>query len=524
MRKIVIGLLLILVSATSFAFESPFRVNWDTSPIKASSGKNVKTDILIGIPAGHFLYKDKTNLSFVSLSGVKVRAINYPKSVVRVDPLSGKNLDIYPEGEAVINVEFEISQSLEVGPKEVVGLLEFQGCKEKLCLRPEEHEIAWNIEVVSGGEGFAEPAKSEEKETALNELFESHNFKEIVERGRLIALVVSFLAGLLTSLTPCVWPLIPVTLLIIGVQKKGRVWDNFKLALFLVLGISITYAVIGIAATAFGQQIGFLFQKKVFLILVVLFFLAMSASMLGLFTIQLPTKVYDFFSKLGGNGYRGAFLCGVSLGFLATPCVGPILGPMIVWVAVQKTYLFGTALLVAYALGIGLFYIVIGTFYGALAGKVKNIKAGNVVKKVLGIALLIPALYYFNSIVPVTKYFSTNTWYETEEGALVDAVTKKRPMMIVFSARWCPPCQELENKLLTDPDVENALKDLVVLHIDSTIETSEVKRVLDKYNVVGWPTILFVSFDGTVYGDLTIVGDVPKKEKLMEYIEEVLKR
>ena len=107
---------------------------------------------------------------------------------------------------------------------------------------------------------------------------------------------------------------------------------------------------------------------------------------------------------------------------------------------------------------------------------------------------------------------------------MVDAVAKKKPMMIVFGARWCPPCQELEKKVLIDPDVENALKDLVVLHIDATIETKEVKRVLDKYNVVGWPTILFVSFNGTVYDDLTIVGDVPEKERLLEYIEEALER
>ncbi|MBI2341294.1 MAG: thioredoxin family protein, partial [Deltaproteobacteria bacterium] len=502
-----------LMSASPLsAFESPFDVSWERDAIMVGSGQDITTDVTIRVPAGHFLYKDKTSLVFTALEGMHVVSVTLPDGVKHIDPITGKSTVIYPAGETVIAVVLHVPAVLPMEERNVAAVLEFQGCEEKLCLRPEERNLEWSFKIVPAGGAIEEkPAALFKKEAfSLAVLLHAKDFRQVLLYGRHVAIVIAFIAGLLTSLTPCVWPLIPVTLLIIGVHKKGNFWGNFGLSSSMVAGIASSYAVVGILATAAGANVGFLFQQKIFLVFVVIFLFAMSASMFGLFSIQLPSRVQNFLAKIGGSGYRGAFLSGISLGFVATPCIGPVLGPMILWVAMQKEYIFGVELLAAYALGVGIFYIIVGTFYGTLAGRVKNVKVGLAVKKILGAVILIPAFYYLNSLVPVNGFFNGKTGWQTDEpAAIIEAAASKKPLMIVFGAKWCPPCQELEHKVLNDPKIEEAIKKLVALHIDATSDSEEIRRVLDKYRVIGWPTILFVSPEGKVYDDLSVVGDVP---------------
>ena len=325
--------LILLISTQAFSFQSPFSTTWEQETIKVGSGQEIKTDIILGVPEGHFLYKDKTDLSFQTLSGMRVKTITYPAGVSHKDPLTGRDVPIYPAGEAIISVVFFAPASLQ-GIKNVSAILEFQGCEEKLCLRPESHIIAWNFEITRGI-----AAMHEGRDLAVES--GTSDFKNVISRGRLLAMLAAFVAGLLTSFTPCVWPLIPVMLLIIGIHRRGRFLNNLALSFMLSLGIAVTYAVLGIIASVAGSQIGFLFQRKIFLAIVVVFLVLMSLSMFGLFSIRLPVSLQNFISKVGGKGHRGAFLSGMSLGLLATPCTGPLLGPMLIWVASEKEYLFG---------------------------------------------------------------------------------------------------------------------------------------------------------------------------------------
>jgi thiol:disulfide interchange protein DsbD len=524
---IFIQTIFLMWAGTLYAFESPFDVSWQKDVIKAGRGMEITTDVTIRVPVGHFLYKDKTSLVFTTLEGIHVVSARLPEGIEHIDPITGKGTVIYPEGETVIPIVFHVPATIPMEERNIAAVLEFQGCEEKLCLRPEEHNLEWRFQIVQAGGAIGEnPATLiKQEDFSFATLLHVKDFREVLLYGRHVAIIIAFIAGLLTSLTPCVWPLIPVTLLIIGVHKKGNFWGNLGLSSSMVAGIAASYAVIGIIATAAGVQVGFLFQRKIFLVFVVIFLFAMSASMFGLFSIQLPMRARNLLTKIGGKGYRGAFLSGISLGFLATPCVGPVLGPMILWVAMQKEYLFGVELLAVYAVGVGIFYIVVGTFYGTLAGRVKNVKAGSMVKKILGAVILIPAFYYLHSLIPTNGFLNGKTGWQTDEpAAIVEAVASKKPLMIVFGAKWCPPCQELEHKILHDPKMEEAVKKLVPLHIDATSDSAEIRRVLDKYRVVGWPTILFVSPDGKVYDDLSVIGDVPTVEKMLKLVEDAVLR
>lgn len=525
--KFLIFTLLLLIGSLAHAYQSPFAVSFETGKLKVASGSEIETSVIIRVPAGHFLYKDKTELSFTALDGIHVKAINYPKSVAHRDPVTGKSVEIYPEGEVTISVMLSAPADMAMGERNLSAYLEFQGCEEKLCLRPEEHTIDWKVSVSHVEGVITEEYKEhlEESSFSFKDLLNTRDFTDVISKGKHIALLIAFIAGLLTSLTPCVWPLIPVMLLIIGIHKRGQFFGNMALSFSLVAGIAVTYSILGIAASVAGAQIGFLFQQKIFIVFVVIFLVAMSLSMFGLFSIQLPQSARNALSKIGGKGYRGAFLSGISIGLLATPCVGPVLGPMLVWVASKKEYLFGAELLAIYALGLGVFYIVVGTFYGTLAGKIKNVKAGNVVKKILGLVLLIPAIYYLNSIIPTNGFINGGIEWRTDEpSAIVESLSESKPMMVVFGARWCPPCEKLEKDILSDKKVVGESKKFVPLHVDATANSDEIERILDKYHVIGWPTILFVSPGGKVYDDLSLVGDVPNIDELLDVMSLALKR
>src|SRR3989338_6037362 len=124
--------LLFFASSSVLAYQSPFKVTWEQGVINAGDGQEVKTDIIIGIPEGHFIYKDKTDVSFTALEGVHIKSVSYPKGVPHIDPVSGKDLEVFPEGEAVISVTFHIPKDAPEGERQILAVLEFQGCEDKL--------------------------------------------------------------------------------------------------------------------------------------------------------------------------------------------------------------------------------------------------------------------------------------------------------------------------------------------------------------------------------------------------------
>ena len=518
--------LTLLVSTSVFAYESPFNVMWEDSVIQVEAGSNVSTDVVLGIPKGYHVYSDKTDLEFTVLDGIRVEDIQFPVPILQKDSTPDEPIYIFPEEEVAIHVVLSAPKGLTAGLHEVAAVLEFQGCQDKLCLKPERREIVWKVEVSSGNAiGEMKGNTVIHEESTFKELFQAKNFEHVIGGGWLLAVVIAFLAGVLTSLTPCVLPLLPITLTIIGVHKKGRVRENLLLSLFLVAGIAVTYSVLGVIAASVGKSIGFLFQSRIFLVLVILFFLSMSLSMFGIITLRLPQSIQNRLSRLGGTGYLGAFLAGISVGVLATPCVGPILGAILVWVVAKKAYLFGGVLLAVYALGFGTLYMVVGTFFGTLASRIKNIKVGGIVKISLGVLLLLPAIYYSTSLIGYNDGTRTYIhWAPDEKTAVVESVVNKKPIMVVFSASWCPPCVELKKNVLSSKEMEEISKSFVMVYIDASVDSEETSSVVNKYNVIGWPTILFVSPSGKVHDDLTIVGDVPTVDELLVIMRKAAER
>jgi thiol:disulfide interchange protein DsbD len=214
--------------------------------------------------------------------------------------------------------------------------------------------------------------------------------------------------------------MIPITLAIFE-RAAGRLEAaSIALATAYVLGMGVTYAVLGIVfatlfgATGFGSQLG---HPAVVIPLVILF-VAFSASMFGAFEINLPSGLQARLNQIGGKGFRGAFAMGSVGGLIAAPCTGPFLGGLLAFTATTSV-LGGGSMLFVYALGMGVLFWVLAAFASALP------KSGpwmDTIKSISGVLMLLAAIYFLRPLLPWMRTFaSPEYWFLITSGVLVVA-------------------------------------------------------------------------------------------------------
>lgn len=494
---------------------SPFEVLAPTNVIQLNPGGEAVVPVTIQIPSKYFIYQDKTGLDFVELQGLKVKDVRYPPSREHLDPFFGKKVQIF-EGDVEIQAVLQAPSSLAPGQKIVEAMLRLQGCSDTLCYPEESHLVSFTVKVLGQPVAVQEPAK--EGVGSLGTLLASQNFSAILEHGWGMVLLIVFLGGFLTALTPCVLPIIPITLMIIGVRAETPLRRNLLLSGALVLGLALTYAGLGVFAVAFGKTLGFFFQQQWFVIAVASLFFALALSMFGLFEIRLPQSLSVRLQQIKGHGLMGAFVSGAATGVLAAPCAGPVVGALLLFVAGTKSYLQGFGLLFVFALGMGFLFLILGSGYGTLAARFRGGSFTIWIKRLLGVILLIGSLFYLNTVVPLQKFFARPVksvelvhWYSTEPAGLAVAKKEGKIILLDFYADWCAPCKELEIGFFREPETVELLQKMVPVRINATFAGDPVvEALLDKYNVVGWPTILFVKPDGAVLEDLSVVSYNPE--------------
>ena len=219
--------------------------------------------------------------------------------------------------------------------------------------------------------------------------------------GVLWLFLAAFGFGLLASLTPCVYPMIPITMAIIGATSQGGKGGGkargFALSLVLVLGMAVTYTSLGVAAARTGAAFGAFAQSPGFLIPVSLLFTVFALSLLGAFELNLPQALQARLQGGTRKGFAGAFLMGLVLGPLSAPCVGPFIGTVLVAIAKDGRVLLGAAELFTFALGMGVLFMAVGTFSAALP------RSGNWLirlKQVMGLVILAFAVWNVRQVLP----------------------------------------------------------------------------------------------------------------------------
>ncbi|HKD41478.1 MAG TPA: cytochrome c biogenesis protein CcdA [Myxococcaceae bacterium] len=224
---------------------------------------------------------------------------------------------------------------------------------------------------------------------------------ELLSAGRLwVGGAVVFLGGLLTALTPCVYPLIPITVGLFGARRADARGKSVLLTCSYVLGMAAVFTILGVVAARTGQAFGSILGDPRFAIGLAIFLGVLAASMFGAFELAIPSGLAQRLNAVGGAGLAGAFLMGTVAGFLAAPCTGPVLAGLLAFVAKSQSIALGAALLFVYALGIGVPFVLIGVFALRLP------KGGawmEWVKSVLGVALLALAANYVKDAIPSVR-------------------------------------------------------------------------------------------------------------------------
>jgi len=201
---------------------------------------------------------------------------------------------------------------------------------------------------------------------------------------------VVFAAGVLTSFTPCVYPMIPVTVTYIGGASAGNRRRAVSLSLVYVLGMAVVYAALGVAAAMFGKIFGSFTRTPLVYGAVGVLIVAFGLGMLDLYSIRVPA----FFSGVQREGVKrggflGAALMGVAAGFVAAPCTAPVLGLLLTYVASTRKVIWGGALLLIFALGLGTLLLLVGIFSGLLSGLPRAGAWMDRLKKGFGVAMLV---------------------------------------------------------------------------------------------------------------------------------------
>ncbi len=373
-----------------------------------------------------------------------------------------------------------------------------------------------------------------------------------------VALALGF--GLLTALTPCVYPMIPITLAIFGAKgvSRGRA---AALASSYVVGIAVLFGALGVTFGLLGKAFGAYLGNPWVVVPLALFFIAMALSMFGAFELGLPTGLQERLSRVGGRGFGGAFLMGLVAGLIAAPCTGPPLAGLLAYISTTRDAAFGFVLCAVYGLGVGLPFLLLAGFSMSLPRSGAWMES---VKSVFGIVLLTAALYYLKNVAPPLERFTSHElrfaglmaalvvagvalgavhlsfhdgvgvrvrkglgvalatiglfgitnyvltpkgsadlalkWLDDEPAAVADARAAGRPLLVDFRASWCLPCKEFELKVFSRPEVAEVLRRYTLLRVDLTHEDEDPKLppVKKKYGADTLPAIRLVGPDGVV--------------------------
>jgi thiol:disulfide interchange protein DsbD len=206
-----------------------------------------------------------------------------------------------------------------------------------------------------------------------------------------IAYIIVFTSGIITSFTPCVLPLIPIIAGYIAGQKIKRKIDCFFLSIFYTIGMAITFSALGAFASLTGTMFGAIQTSATANIIVGNIILLMALWILDVIYIPIPSLN----PKMKKYGIISSFILGLSTGFISVPCVTPVLGTLLTYVATKQNLLFGITLLFTYAFGIGFLLIIVGTFTGFITTLKKIEIYSEKIKKMFGYAMLILAEYFF---------------------------------------------------------------------------------------------------------------------------------
>jgi len=220
---------------------------------------------------------------------------------------------------------------------------------------------------------------------------------EALQHNPLAAVALLFVAGLVTSLNPCIYPMIPITAgTLAGVNTQGRTRRRtVGLTLTYVSGLALFYALLGMIAGMTGSLFGTIGASYWARLVIGNLLLVFALAMLEVIPIRLPTRLAAWAGGLGGGSYPAVFLLGATSGLVAAPCGAPAFAAVLTWVATTRSALLGFIYLFIFSLGMSALLVVVGLFSGTLSALPRAGAWMAWIKKAAGVVLLLMSEYYF---------------------------------------------------------------------------------------------------------------------------------
>lgn len=500
-------------------------------------------------------------------AGITIGRVIYPEGKMTTFNFSPQPLSTY-EGTTYIGLTAAVDPSTPPGDYKLKALLKIQACDDKSCLVPSETQIEVPFTVAVKGEAvktingdvysanaalFADGgSKTGDESDVIKQYF--------AERGLLFTLLFIFIGGLALNLTPCVYPLIPITVSYFGGESETKRGRLFVHAALYLLGMSTMYSSMGLFAALTGSLFGGFLQHWAVTVLIAGVMVALSLAMFGFYEIRMPSALTEIGGK-NRQGFFGTFMMGLTVGIIAAPCIGPFVLGLLTFVGEKGDPLLGFLMFFALSLGLGIPFVVLAMFSGAVSSLPRSGMWMVWVKQVFGFILLTMAVYFLQPLLPkawyapvlgltlavagvtlgwITKVAKAGrvfkgirwvtglafiaggvffllpakgetgpriTWEKATASAIEQAKSAGKPVIVDFTADWCLPCKELETFTFSDKAVVEFSRSFVMLKADVTTGGDvEVEGLKKKFNVVGVPTIVFIGKDGAERTELRFVG------------------
>ena len=421
---------------------------------------------------------------------------------------------------------------------------------------------------------------TENKRDTTQQLTTTENKNQIAayieEQGLFVALLIVFTIGLGLNLTPCVYPLIPITISYFGAQVSGSKGKKIVMALVYIIGMSVTYSALGLIASLTGGVFGSLLQSPIVVGILVLIFIALALSMFGVYEIRIPQSIANFSGK-NRQGYFGTAVMGLTVGFIAAPCIGPLVLSLLVYVGQMGNPLLGFIMFFILSLGLGFPYIFLAMFSSSITKLPRSGEWMEGVKIIFGLMMLGLALYTAQPLMSVKLYelifpiflilsgvylilvdrkaISATTftrikytiaiagivwgsmglqfgeednvaagkldWQLLQSQKLIDESVAKsggKPTMIDFYADWCAQCKELDKYTYIDPKIIELSKKFNNIKVDLTKGDKEIEG---KFKLLGLPVVAFIDKNGKEIESLRVTGFL-KPDEFQKVMEKVL--
>lgn len=394
-----------LVQDTDVNDNNPLSVKASLSTLEWNPGQSGQLMLDLSLPAGFRAYEDQFQITIYEPDGFKMGKLEITPIVSWEDKfLKKKKTGIISFAKAKMTLE--APSKFITNPNQLKFEISYQACNDQFCLFPTAKTLFVPIKLIGAPQPAPKAVIAQDKNINRSDkpsFLSVENFSEWMSLGWLPSLLFVFLAGILTSFTPCIFPMIPITLAVLGhhAEKRTRL-QNFSHSIIYVLGIATTYSSMGVIAALSGGIFGASLGNPWVLSTICILLLAMSLSMYGLFEIQVPAVLRNKFgNKKSKDGISGTYFTGLFAGIVASPCVGPVLVAILTYVSLSKNIFLGFTLLFTYALGLGLIFILLGA-YSELAKKLP--RSGpwmELFKFSLGTFMLGAFYYYLSLLIPM---------------------------------------------------------------------------------------------------------------------------